>query len=226
MIMDEKENFQETLSRGVLALVVGASLLFAGYWAGRQLHTVWNVWPVVDGMVTGGTVAEVMEVPAAKGDGQFHQYEPTVSIRYQVRGQEYNAELSLGYTTATHEKASANLQSHYATGTHQPIRYNPQDPKDVRFGSLATGPLAFAFLLILAGVMLGVNGTGDLAKAYLLRFASAPEMAKEAVGAALPFDAQKPTGAAAATIRCATCGRIVEAGQDTCPNCLKALRAA
>jgi hypothetical protein len=224
--MNEKESLQETLSKGALALVVGLSFLFAGYWAGRQLHTVWNVWPIVDGVVTTGTVSEVVEVPTAKGYGEFHQYEPTINVRYQVRSRRYNTDVPLGYTTATYQNAAANLLSRYAPGTHQPIRYNPQDPKDIRFGRLERGPLAFSLLLLMAGVALCVGGAHDLLTAHALRFTSAPESAKEAVGATLPFEGPSPAAPATATLRCHACGRTVEAGQDTCPNCLKSLRAA
>jgi len=91
---------------------------------------------------------------------------------------------------------------------------------------LERGPLAFSLLLLMAGVALCVGGAHDLLTAYALRFTSAPESAKEAVGATLPFEGPSPAAPATATLRCHACGRTVEAGQDTCPNCLKSLRAA
>jgi len=222
--MNEKGTLHEYLSRSTLAFGVGLSLLFAGYWAGRQLHTVWNSWPVVDGVVTNSAVAEILEVPIAKGDGEFHQYQPSVNLRYQVGGQEYTTELPLGYTTTTYQQASADLQSHHAPGTHQAIRYNPRNARDIRFGGLDRGPLAFSFLLIIAGVALCVEGSKDLLKAFWLRMASKPEL--KAPRVTLPFEGQAPAAGATATLRCPACGRTVEAGQDSCPNCLKSLRAA
>ena len=224
--MNEKESIQETISKGALGFVVGISLLFAGYWSGRQLHNVWNVWPLADGVVVRSTVAEVLEVPSAKGDAQIHQFEPKVDLRYRVLGREYTTEAALGFTTASYQKAISNLLSSYAPGMHVPIRYNPQAPKDIRFGKLERGPLAFAFALIMAGVILSVGGVNDLMKGYSRRSRRVPELAKDAIGATLPFEGQKPDGPAAAAVRCAACGAMVEVGKDACPKCLKSLRAA
>ena len=42
----------------------------------------------------------------------------------------------------------------------------------------------------------------------------------------LPFSARGRPAASEGTLRCPACGRPVKATEDTCPNCLKFLRAA
>ena len=42
----------------------------------------------------------------------------------------------------------------------------------------------------------------------------------------LPFIDRSRPEPSAATVQCPSCGRPVKATEDTCPNCLKFLRAA
>src|SRR5271166_5183087 len=52
--MDNQDNKREAVSKGVMGLLVGLSLMLAGIWAGSQLHIVWNTWPCTDGVVVRG----------------------------------------------------------------------------------------------------------------------------------------------------------------------------
>ena len=65
--MDNKESRREAVSKGVMGLLVGLSLMVAGIWAGRQLHIVWNIWPSTDGVVVRGAVQEVLERSLRQG---------------------------------------------------------------------------------------------------------------------------------------------------------------
>jgi hypothetical protein len=142
-LMDNKEMKREMISKGVMALFVGLSLAFVGILACRQLHIVWSVWPSTDGEVVRGTVQEMMNVPYAKGGLPIHSYSPTVEFRYTVSGKVYTTEAPSIFVSDTYDKAAAKLVRLYATGTHHPIRYNPRDPGDIRFGTIEFGALAF-----------------------------------------------------------------------------------
>ena len=224
--MDNKKGRGELVSKGVMGLLVGLSLIVAGIGVGRQLHIVWNVWPSTDGVVVRGAVQDVLQVPSAKGGMPIHRYTPKIEFRYTVSGRDYTTEAPSVYTADTYEKAAANLSRMYAPGTHHPIRYNPRDPGDIQFGIIPFGPLAFAFLLLIGGVALSAAGLGSLAKGYSQGAELAPAKEEGIPATVLPFTDRARQEPSAATLRCPACGRPVKVTADTCPNCLKSLRAA
>ena len=225
--MSENETLRETASKGAMGVFVGLAILAAGIWAGRQLHIVWNIWPSTDGVVVSGSVEELLAAPSAKGEPMIHQYKPQVKFRYTVNNQPYTTEVASEYTSDTYQKAAANLLSLYAAGSHHPIRYNPRDPRDIRFGVIELGPLAFAFFLIIAGAVLMVGGANSLVTVYSQRLRRVPAAVEREVPATvLPFESAARVEPAAVVLRCPACGRQVEPGEDTCPNCLSSLRAA
>jgi len=223
--MDNKEDRRELVSKGVMGLLVGLSLVVAGIWAGRQLHIVWNTWPSTDGMVVRGTVQETLVIPYAKGGMPIHRFSPKIDFRYTVNGRDYTTETASVYTADTYQAAAANLARMYAPGTHHPIRYNPRDPSEIQFGVITLGPLAFSFLLLVGGVVVSTVGLTVLVEALAPRAEHAPAIERGIPAPVLPFSkrAQETT---AETLRCPTCGRPVKPTEETCPNCLRFLRAA
>jgi hypothetical protein len=224
--MENKESKGEMVSQGSMALVLGLSLMLAGIWVGAQLHIVWNVWPSTDGVVVRGTVQEVVDVPYTKGGGPYYSYVPRIEFRYTVGGRSYTTEAPSVYSANTYDQAGANLSRMYAPGTHHPIRYNPRNPRDIQFGIIEFGPLAFAFLLLTFGGVLSAIGLKSLLMGYAQGIARAPATAQEIPATVLPFADRSRPEPSAATLICPSCGRRVMANEDNCPNCLKALRAA
>ena len=224
--MENKELRGELISKGVLGLAVGLMLMAAGIWAGRQLHIVWNIWPSTDGMVVRGSVQESLEVPYAKGGMPVHRYSPVVGFRYVVNGSSYTTEATSVYSADTYEKAAAQLARRYAPGSHHPIRYNPRNPGEILFGVIELGPLAFSFLLLIGGALLVAMGLNWLAMGIWKPIAVAPAEERGIPAAVLPFPDRAQPEPSAATLHCPACGRPVDATEDTCPNCLKSLRAA
>ncbi len=224
--MDNKERREELVSKGVMGLLVGLSLMLAGFWAGRQLHIVWNIWPSTDGVVVRGAVEETLQAPYAKGGMPVHHYTPKIEFRYTVSGNAYTAEAPSVYTTDTYEEAAANLIRMYAPGTHHPIRYNPRDPRDIRFGIIEFGTLAFSFLLLIGGALLSAAGLRWLGMVYWQRVELAPAKEQGMPAAVLPFAVSLRQESSAATLHCPNCGTPVKVTEDVCPNCMKFLRAA
>jgi hypothetical protein len=224
--MENIESKRELISKGVMGLIVGLALIVAGVWAGRQLHIVWNIWPSTDGVVVRGDVQELLQVPYSRGGMPFHRYTPRIVFRYTANGTAYTTEAPSVYSADTVEKAAAKVVELYAQGTHHPIRYNPQDPHDIRFGTIEFGPLAFSFLLLVFGVVLSIVGLTSLVQGYLRGVQVAPAMEQATSATVLPFPERARLETAAATLICPACGRRVNATEDTCPNCLKAMRAA
>lgn len=209
-----------------MGLLVGVSLMLAGIWAGRQLHIVWNIWPSTDGVVVCGTVQDVLQVPFAKGGMPSHLYTPKIEFRYSVSGRDYITEAPSVYSADTFAQAAANLTRLYAPGTHHPIRYNPRDPREIRFGTIELGPLAFSFLLLVLGVLLFAVGAESLVMGYARPIELAPKKVQRTSATVLPFADRARPEPSGAMLVCPNCGRRVNATERTCPNCLKALRAA
>ena len=224
--MDNNDGKREMIGKGLMGLIVGLSLVVAGVWAGRRLHIVWNVWPSTDGVVVRGSVQETLEVPYAKGGMPIHRYTPKIEFHYTVSGRDYTTEAPSVYTADTYEKAAGNLVRMYAPGSHHPLRYNPHDPRDIRFGIVEFGPLAFSFLLLITGVVLAAVGLNSLVVGYWQRVELATAKAQGIPATVLPFVDRARQEPSAVTLRCPACGRPVKATEDTCPNCLKSLRAA
>ncbi|MGO8789355.1 MAG: DUF3592 domain-containing protein [Terriglobia bacterium] len=224
--MDNKRDKEELVSKGALGLLVGLSLMLAGFWAARQLHIVWNIWPSTDGVVVRGAVQEVLQAPYAKGGMPIHRYVPKIEFRYTVGGRNYTTEAQSVYIADTYIQAAANLARMYAPGSHHPIRYNPRDPRDIQFGIIEFGPLAFSLLLLVCGVVVSTIGLNLLVLGYSQGAEVIPAKEQAVPAPVLPFSARGRPAAPEGTLRCPACGRPVKATEDTCPNCLKFLRAA
>lgn len=209
-----------------MGLFAGLSLILAGVWVGRQLHIVWNIWPSTDAVVVRGAVQESLEIPYAKGGMPIHRFTPNVEFRYTVSGRDYTAEIPSVHTADTYEKAAASLARLYAPGTHHPLRYSPRDPRDVQFGTIEIGPVAYAFLLLICGVVLLALGSELLVEGYSPVSVHAPAEAQGIPATVLPFANRAPQKPLAATLVCPACGRPVQATEDSCPHCMKSLRAA
>lgn len=219
--MDKKQ--KEFVREGFIGLLAGVALLAAGIWQARQFYIVWTTWPTTDGVVVRSVVRESLEVPYAKGGMPFRRYAPQVEFRYMARGKTFTTEAPSVYTAATYEEAANNMNRLYAPGSHHPLRYNPADPRDIRFGSVPFGPVAVTLLFLAfgaAGLALGLNG---LAMGISRRTEPTAEKIPAKV---LPFAEQAGEEHSAATLVCPSCGRRVEAIEENCPNCLAPLRAA
>jgi hypothetical protein len=224
--MDNKESRREVVSESVIGLLLGLSVMVAGIWGGRQLHIVWNTWPCTDGVVVRGAVQEIVQAPHSKGGMPVRVYSPKIEFRYRVSGREYTTAAPSVYTADTYQKAAANLVRMYAPGTHHPIRYNPRDPRDIQFGIIEFGSLAFSFLLLIGGGVLFAAGSNSLAMVYSQRVERMPATDTGTLVTVMPRAERARQEGSAATIYCAACGRPVQANEDSCPNCLRSLRAA
>ena len=224
--MDNRESTRELVSKGIMGLLVGVALAAAGIWTGGQLHIVWSLWPSTDGVVVSGTVQDTVEVPYSRWGTPIHRFSPQVEFRYTANGTDYRTQAVSVYAADTYTEAAARLIRRYAPGTHHPIRYNPRDPREIRFGTIEFGSLAFSLLLLLGGAVSSVMGFRWLVMAYPQRVERAPTRERRAPAPVLSFSDGSRQEPLAATRRCPSCGRPVKLTEETCPNCLKFLRAA
>lgn len=226
--MNDTKDAREISVNGVIGLVFGLALLVLGGWIGWDFHTIWQTWPTVDAEVIGGDVEESAQYPTAREGIATRLFTPRIEFRYTLHEKPYVTRAWLN-PLDSQEKAQKSLLAGYPPGSHQMIRYNPKDPTDIRLGTADFSMLASSVVLLAAGLVLCAMGMSALAASPRAGASGAPGWWQRAKisGRVLGFRPPAgPSSDAIATIRCPSCGRQVEANQDTCPNCLKSLRAA
>ncbi len=228
--MNNRNDALEKPGAGVFGVLLGLLLLVLGAWMGWEFHAVWYGWPSLNAEAVGGEVVESYQFPTARGGLPRRQFRLGVELRYALHENEYLTKVWVDSQADTYEKARASLQSAYAPGSRYLIRYNPKDPTDVRFGSPDFSMLVFSVLLVAAGLVVCVMGASGFAMAYAGRGVSSAlrwRKRAKASGQVSGIGTQASPGAGAApTLHCPSCGRQVKPNEDTCPNCLKSLRAA
>lgn len=214
------------ISEGLMGLLLGLLLLSAGVWMAGQLHIVWNIWPSTDGVVLGGSIVEVVDIPSAKGGGAYYSYTPQIEFRYTVEGKQYNTTAPSVYSANTMDRAMANYTRLYKPGSHHPLRYNPRNPAEIQFGVIEFGPLALAFVFLVMGSLLGAIGINAMARSFASEVWPIPAGVQASPANVLDFARRSSPEPAGKMVICPSCGRAVKASEDNCPNCLRGLRAA
>ena len=168
---------------GVFTLV-GVMLLSGAGWTGNQQYTILKTWPTVEAEVTKS------EVTTGRGSGGITMYETQLEFRYTVNKMEFTTPASSSYRSSSYPEMKRKT-NRYAPGTRHPIRYDPNNPDDIRFD--VGYSLGFFFLpLLLGGMGIVFAGLG-ITFLYVSR--------RERV------------------FECPACGCRMEKSQDICPNC-------
>jgi len=170
----------------VVALVfasVGVVLLaIAGYTGNRQ-YTILKTWPTAQ--------AEVIKSAVVQGhsDRGTPMYGLDLEFSYTVNGKKFLSPTSTPYRTSSYGSMRKKAEA-YAVGTRHPIRYDPNDPGEMRFD--VGYNFGFFFVPVLLGGMgLVFAGIGF----FLLR------------------------SRAAMPLLCRSCGQPVVRHHNFCPNC-------
>lgn len=228
--MDDKEVTQLARSSGLLLLLMGVCLLMAGIWVARDLHTIWNTWSSVDGVVVRGSVEEFTLYPTARGAVPLRRYRPRVEFRYFVLGKPYTRQVASDSSYDTYNEALGHLLATYPPASHHAIRYNPKDPTEIGFGVVNAGTLLLAFVLLVLGAGFAARGVNTLVTATTKRrvlLAPSLEPGARAPAQVVELSPRPAAGlGSVATLRCPSCGEQVEANRDNCPKCSRSLRAA
>ncbi len=175
---------------GTIFFCVGLLLLAVAGWSGNRQYTILKSWPEVQAEVVNSQLVHYRD---SKGNAM---YKPAIDFRYRVDGKEYTVPSSSNYSSSSYDEMKGKVDT-YAPGTRHPIRYNPADPRDMRFE--VGYNFGFFFLPVLFGGM-GIVFTGV---SIALLYASRSERARA----------------------CPSCGQSVAAGQKFCPNCAAPLRS-
>ena len=130
--MDNQHKRGDRIFAGAL-IVLGLVFLGFAFRTGKYQLSILTSWPRIS--------AEVKEATITNGQDQDDQtvYSMRVKFRYTVNGKQYETSSGPGYSTENDSemKSMANV---YAPGSHHPIRYNPTNPKDIRFNAGALFP--------------------------------------------------------------------------------------
>jgi hypothetical protein len=111
-----------------LFAVVGMGLILMGSWLAYSTRTMLKRWPVADAQVTSSRARTYVHT---KGQRDIAHFEVIVEFRYTAAGQRYVTPSAKDYTSS---EAANQMLAQYAPGTRQEIRYNPDDPNEIRFG--------------------------------------------------------------------------------------------
>jgi len=144
----------------VVFLILGLGFLSGAVYAGRRPYAIVKTWPTVEAQVVESELYRERTSLVIKSGRK-------VVFRYQVGGKDYTTVASSSYTFRSY-KGMRELGEKYAPGTHHAIRYNPEEPSEIRFE--AGYNLGTFFLPLFLG-FLGVLFTG-LGVVFLLTFRS------------------------------------------------------
>jgi hypothetical protein len=173
-----------TKAVALVFIPVGIVLLATAGYTGNRQYTILKSWPTVEAEVS---KSEVVRGHDSEGNTT---YGVDLEFRYTVNGRQFVTPSSSPYRTSSYEGMRSKAQA-YAVGTRHPIRYNPDDPGEIRFDvGYNFGFFFVPFLLGVMGIVFTAFGVGFL---YASR-------------------AEKP-------LLCPSCGQEITKGHNFCPNC-------
>ena len=176
---------------GTVPALVGLGLLASAVFTGNRQFTILNKWPT--------TEAEVVRSELAHHPFTFrHDSRPTtvyqalVDFHYTVGGRDYTATTGTHYSSSNYKEMKGKVDR-FASGSHHPIRYNPDNPNDMREDA------GYTFGFFITPVLLGAFGLPALGFG-LLFIAMGRRVGKS-------------------QLHCPSCGAGVARGDAYCPAC-------
>jgi hypothetical protein len=163
---------------------VGILLLAIAGYVGNRQYNILKSWPTVEAQVTR------TEVVQGRDDEGNALYGVNLEFMYTVNEKKYLTPGSSSYRSSS-RKSMQEKSNTYAVGTRHPIRYDPNDPGEMRFDvGYNFGFFFVPFLLGVMGIVFTAFGVGFL---YTSR-------------------SEKP-------LLCPSCGQEITRGQNFCANC-------
>ena len=168
---------------------VGVAMLAAGIWLANEQVKIIKTWPVIDATVTKSNVTHYTKRDMDR-NVDTTMYKTEVEFRYRVEGREYRTPSQSDYASSSYVEMKRRADA-FPPGSLRQIRYNPENPNDVRHTAGYTwgfffGPLIFGCM----GLLFAILGTVFLKVSGRMR-----------------------------VLRCRSCGEKVEKGQKFCPQC-------
>lgn len=144
---------------GAFLSLFGLAFLAPALWMAREHQRIVTRWPEAQATATSSGVVQYTERGRT-----YHRAE--YELRYIVNGREYVTPESSSSSHSSHDTAARQAE-HYGPGTRHRVRYNPDNPHDIR---LHAGYSARFFLLPLlfggVGALMELLGLWVLMKAW------------------------------------------------------------
>lgn len=141
---------------GFALIVLGLGFLATGLWSGLEHLRVLRTWPEAAAEGAGGRVIDY------RGEGGRRMFRAEYELRYRLAGREYLIPISSNTSSSFRALAEREVRR-YQPGTRHAVRYNPEDPNEIR---LNVGFTASYFALPLAfggiGILVSAAGIGLL----------------------------------------------------------------
>ncbi len=135
----------------VIFLLVGLGLLGGAGLSGYRRYTILTMWPSAEGVVLDSELYRHRSDFIRKSGG-------TVLFGYTVAGANYKSCVSSPYVSRSY-KVQQELGERYAPGSRHAIRYNPEDPNEIRFEvGYNIGFFLVPLVLCFIGIVLSMLG--------------------------------------------------------------------
>ena len=141
-------------------VAIGLAIFLSGAVKGLGQYLIVKLWPATRGEVTKSQVTSVSDT------GHSTRYQPEVEFRYTVHGTEFVSKTVAKSDTVSYPEAR-RIANSYSAGTQHVIRYNPDDPADVRANAgytldfflwpIALVGLGLAFIFIPLGTLVATR---------------------------------------------------------------------
>ena len=183
---------------GAIPLLLGLGLLAGAWFTAQRQYTILKKWPTVDAQVARSELTHHQH-QFANDASSTTVYEAHIDFRYTVDGKQYTSPTGSNYSTSDYASMKHKVDI-YAPGTHHPLRYNPDNPNDIRFDA------GYTFGFFLTPLILG--GAGLIATS---------------IGVVLFLVGW---GIGKTKVRCPSCGQSVSGNEPGCPRCGAAIYRA
>ncbi|MEZ0373492.1 MAG: DUF3592 domain-containing protein, partial [Candidatus Sericytochromatia bacterium] len=135
-------------SLGLVFLLLGAGL---GYGEYQVRH-----WPTVEARILSSrTINYAFRSSSSSSRSSLGYYAAVLEFRYTVDGQSYTTPISADRDKTSQAEIDARVASVYAPGRIHSIRYNPDDPDQIRFQS--SFPFWVVLLVMMGSIFLGIG---------------------------------------------------------------------
>lgn len=138
----------------VFVTFIGVAFLVSAVWAAKYQYTILKTWPAVEAEVA---KCELVSHRTSKGSLMYHL---ELELRYTAGGNGYVTPLPSSSSSSSLREMKRRAEA-YAPGRRHEIRYNPDDPNDIRLNLGYTFGF-FAMPIIFGAAGLIVTGVGIL----------------------------------------------------------------
>ena len=176
---------------GAVPFLVGVGLLAGGWFSAKLQYTIVKHWPTVDAVVMRSLLVSHQE-RMGRHNRLTTLYQAQIDFRYSVGDKWYTSPAGSEYSSSDYAEMKRRVEAN-APGTHHSIRYDPANPRAIRYDAGYTFTFFMAPLIFLVAGLLSTT----IGVVFFL--------AGRAIGKV--------------KLQCPSCGKRVSTREQTCPYC-------